>query len=220
MLRKIYFGLFDSPHPSSMEEIRNGKGSTGKREVWAWGRNAGRWQSGLPAREQQGQAVNGRLALHGIGLLRGQSQDLLLAAVHDLLVRWQGHLQGQAQRLVEQLQLLGEGVLTQAVHQVCQLEHAGRCQQDAPENNVQATGTEPAPQHTAQVACAQEAKQVEAPVHPAATHEAQEQEAVGQVEDSPFQVLPPGNAQWPMPEELTLHAAVAAHLRVSKPVGL
>ncbi|KAL0600381.1 hypothetical protein AAY473_030258, partial [Plecturocebus cupreus] len=61
-----------------------------------------------------------------------------------------GHLQGQVQRLVEEVKLLREGVLAQAVYQVCQLEQADQGQQEAPKNNVQATGTEPAPRHAAQ----------------------------------------------------------------------
>lgn len=62
--------------------------------------------------------------------------DLSAAAVPDLLVCWQGHLQGQAQRLGHPAPQEGTA-LTQAVHQVYQLEHAG-CGQQGPgsENNV------------------------------------------------------------------------------------
>lgn len=211
MLRKIYFGLFDMPHPSL-----NGRGHKVERDLLG-NEKRGQCQSSLPAREQQGQAVDGRLTLHSIGLLGGQSQDLLLTAANDLLVRLHGHLQGHTQSLVEEIELLREGVLAQAVDQVCQLEQAGHCQQEVPDDNVQAAGIEPAPQHAAHVASAQEAKEIEASVYPTAPHEAQEQDTVSQVVESPFHILLPASAHRPLPETLAQCAGVGAHLRgVSK----
>lgn len=179
-------------------------------------------QSSLPAREEQGQAVDRCLTLHGIGLLRGQCQDLLVAAVDNFLVDLQGHLQGQAQRLVEEVELLREGIHPEAIHQMCQLKQASRSQQQVPKDDVQPAGIKPAPQHTAQVAWAQDAEKIEAAVHPTACHETHEQEAAGKVVDGTFHILLPTTAHWPPPEELTQRAAVGTHLwysqRLSRPL--
>ncbi|KAL2311285.1 hypothetical protein Nmel_002985, partial [Mimus melanotis] len=95
--------------------------------------------------------------------------------------RGQGHLQGQVHGLVEEVKLFWDSISAEPVNQVSQLKQAGEDQQHVPDEDIQPTSTQPAPQSIAEVARGQEAKDIEGPKDATSPHVTQEDNAAGQL---------------------------------------
>lgn len=165
-----------------------------------------------PPRQQKGQLVDGRLALHSVRLSRLQLHHLVLEGAGDLFKHLDGHAQRQVDRLVEGRQLLAAyALLVQPVQDVADLNQAGQQQKQVPGEDVQATHCQPAPQGQARKGGGQEAKDEEAPIGPAASHVAQEQEGVAQMVDGPLCVVAPAIAEWGKEQAVQQSRVVCAH---------
>ena len=149
-----------------------------------------------PPRQQKGELVDGRLALHGVRLPRFQLHHLVLKGTWDLLEHLDGHAQRQVHRLVEGGQLItAYALLVQPVKEVADLSEADQQQKQVPGEDVQAAHCHPTPQGQAPEGRGQEAKDEEAPVGPTATHVAQEQDGVAQMVYCPLCVISPAIAE-------------------------
>lgn len=98
--------------------------------------------------------------------------------------------------LVEVLELPLEGDAPQAVGDVQHLPQSDAEQSETPQERVGGAGVRPSPQRGAEEAQCEEGEQVEESVEAAATHEAEEEEDVGQVEDGALRSFPPLLTQW------------------------
>ncbi len=149
-----------------------------------------------PPRQQKGELVDGRLALHSVRLSRLQLHHLVLKGVCDLLEHLDGHAQRQVDRLVEGVQLLtADALLEQPVKEVADLNQAGQQQKQVPGEDVQAAHCHPTPQGQAREGGGQEAEDEEAPVGPTASHVAQEQDGAPQMVDGSLCVVGPSIAK-------------------------
>lgn len=149
-----------------------------------------------PPREQEGELVNGRLALHSICFPCLQLHHLILKSTCYLLEHLDGHAQWQVDRLVEGGQLLtAYALLVQPEKEVADLSEADQQQKQVPGEDVQAAHRYPPPHGQAQEGRSQEAKDEEAPVGPAASHVAQEQDGVTQMVYGSLCVVAPAIAQ-------------------------
>lgn len=167
-----------------------------------------------PPRQQKGELVDGRLALHSVRLSRLQLHHLVLKGARDLLEHLDRHSQRQVDRLVEGGQLLAAyALLVQPVQEVADLSQAGEQQKQVPGEDVKAAHRQPAPQGQAGEGGGQEAKDEEAPVGPAASHVAQEQEGVAQMVDGPLCVVAPAIAERSKEQAVQQSRVVCAHVQ-------
>lgn len=169
-----------------------------------------------PPRQQKGELVDGRLALHGVRLSCLQLHHLVLKGACDLLEHLDGHAQRQVDHLVEGGQLLtAYALLVQPVQEVADLSQAGQQHEQLPGEDVQAAHRQPAPQGQAREGGGQEAKDEEAPVGPTASHVAQEQEGVAQMVDGPLCVVAPAIAKRGKEQAVQQSRVVCAHVQSS-----
>lgn len=166
-----------------------------------------------PPRQQKGELVDGRLALHSVRLSCLQLHHLVLKGACDLLEHLDGHAQRQVDRLVEGGQLLTTyALLVQPVQEVADLSKAGQQQEQVPGEDVQAAHGHPAPQGQAQEGGGQEAEDEEAPVSPAASHVAQEQEGVAQMVHGSFCLVGPAIAERAKEQAVQQSRVVCVHV--------
>lgn len=149
-----------------------------------------------PPRQQKGELIDGRLALHSVRLSSLQLHHLVLEGSCDLLEHLDRHTQRQVDGLVEAGQLLAvDALLVQPVKEVADLNQAGQQQKQVPGEDVQAARRQPAPHGQANEGRCQEAKDEEASIGPTASHVAQEQDGVAQMVDGPLCVVAPAIAE-------------------------
>lgn len=174
-----------------------------------------------PPGQQKGELVDGRLALHSVRLSCLQLHHFVLEGARDLLEHLDGHAQRQVDRLVEGGQLLAAyALLVQPVQEVADLSQAGQQQEQVPGEHVQAAHGHPAPQGEEGEGGGQEAEDEEAPVGPAASHVAQEQEGVAQMVDGPLCVVAPAIAERSKEQAVQQSRVVSAHTQKSSPAKL
>lgn len=169
-----------------------------------------------PPRQQKGELVDWCLALQSVRLPGLHLHHLVLKGTCDLLEHLHGHTQRQVDSLVEGRQLLaGQALLVQPVEQVADLSQAGQQQEQVPGDDIQTAHGQPAPQGHAQEGGAEEAEDEEAPIGPAASHVAQQQDGVAQMVHGSLCVVSPAIADGTVEQAVQQSRVLSTHVGIS-----
>ena len=160
-----------------------------------------------PARQQHRQLVNGGFSFYGEAVVLVDVVDLCVTAGHYLPKMSERHPQSLEQAVVKLLEFLLEGDAPQPVGHMQGLSRTHPEEREAPQKRVRRAQVRPCPECGAEEAQREEGEQVEQTVKPAATHEAEEEEDMSEVEDGALRAVPPLLTQW-VHRHLRLHREV------------
>lgn len=145
-----------------------------------------------PAGQQHRQLVDRGFPLDGEAVVLLYGVDVSLTASHDLPEVCERHSELLKHAVVKILEVLVEGDAPQPVGDVQDLTQTRAEEREGPQEGVDGAGVRPGPERGAEEAQSQEGEQVEEAVKPAAPHEAEEEEDMGEVEHGALRAVSPG----------------------------
>lgn len=150
-----------------------------------------KWSWNAPAGQKNGQLINSSLALYGKTVVFLYSVDVPFTTGDYLAEVGERHPQIFEQVAVQILKLLFESNVPQSVADVHNLNRTYPKESEIPQKGVGGARIRPWPNGCAEETERQKGKQVEEPIEPAPSHEPQNKEDTGEVED--------GNLGSPLP---------------------